>query len=291
MRLNTSPEKQGEPSPCQTPSENSTLGKVNKITVIAFVVFGIGLPAWGETPKEKKQPWPDLSDPTQLTKVIGLALPSERIPYTTKEGQRLYLMPDRKTPYTGWSKKLHPNGKIEDLIHYTNGQQDGPWSRWYANGQRQYDFMMQESKMMQGLGWKPTGEPSPTKIVDGNGPCVGYHLNGRIRFEGTRVKGELEGIISYWYANGAKYWERNFKNGKSNGPAKEWLSMDTPSTSRAGTLSVIPKNPRNLRRHEGQFVNNLKDGDWLEFDDRGIPAVRRTYKAGVMVKTASAYAD
>ena len=86
FRLNISPEKQGEPSPCQTPSENSTLGKVNKITVIAFVVFGIGLPAWGETPKEKKQPWPDLSDPKQLKKVVGWYLVLQQLQF------QLYLL-------------------------------------------------------------------------------------------------------------------------------------------------------------------------------------------------------
>ena len=150
--------------------------------------------------------------------------------------------------------------------------------------------MMKQGKMMSGAGWKPTGEPSPTKIIDGTGPCVGYHVNGRKRFEGMRVKGELEGVVTYWYANGAKYWERLFKDGKSNGPAKEWISASS-SSGVSGTTMIIPKDPKNLRRHEGLYENNLRVGDWIEWDDRGIPAVRRTYKAGTIVKTASAYAD
>ena len=54
---------------------------------------------------------------------------------------------------------------------------------------------------------------------------------------------------------------------------------------------IIPKNPKDLRRHEGRYENNLREGDWIEWDEKGIPAVRRTYKAGIIVKTASAYAD
>ncbi len=245
---------------------------------------------WAEEQKEDTEPWPDLSDPKKLAEILGLAMPAERIPATIKDGERLVYSPDRETLYTGWSKKMHANEKIDDLIHYKDGKQDGPWSRWYENGQRQYDFLMKQGKMVSGLGWKPTGESSPTKIVDGTGPCVGFHLNGRKRFEGTRVKGELEGIVTYWYANGAKYWERRFKNGKSNGPAKEWISANS-SFSRTRTTVTIPKNPTDLRRHEGQYENNLREGEWLEWDDKGNPAVRRTYKAGVVVKTTSAYAD
>ena len=243
-----------------------------------------------EEQKKASEPWPDLSDPKVLATVLKKATPAERLPASTKDGERLLYLPDRQTLYEGWSKKMHPNGKIDDLIHYKGGKQDGPWSRWYDNGQRQYDFLMKEGKMMSGLGWKPTGEPSPTKIVDGNGPCVGYHVNGRKRFEGMRVKGELDGVVTYWYENGAKYWERSFKNGKSNGPAKEWISASAPSLTTRNTVT-IPKNPTDLRRHEGQYENNLREGEWLEWDDKGNPAVRRTYKAGVVVKTTSAYAD
>jgi antitoxin component YwqK of YwqJK toxin-antitoxin module len=243
-----------------------------------------------EEQKEASEPWPDLSDPKKLKEIMGLAMLAERIPVSTKDGERLLFMLDRRMPYTGWSKKLHPNGKIDDLIHYKDGKQDGPWNRWYDNGQRQYDFMMKQGKMVSGLGWKPTGEPSPTKIVDGTGLCVGYHVNGRKRFQGKRVNGELEGIVNYWYGNGAKYWERRFKDGKANGPAKEWIPANAANLPPM-MAATMPINPKDLRRHDGRYENNLRVGEWLELDDRGIPAVRRTYRAGVVTKTASAYAD
>ncbi len=257
-----------------------------KISSIALLGLGF---LCAEEPKEKEESWPDLSDPKKLAEVMALATPAERIPVTTKNGERVLYLNDRNTPFTGWSKKMHPNGKIDDLIHYKNGKQDGPWNRWYDNGQRQYDFLMKQGKMMSGLGWKPNGEPSMTKIVNGNGLCIGYHVNGRKRFEGKRVKGELEGIVTYWYANGAKYWERNFENGKSNGTAKEWISAKGSSIT--GSSLIIPENPKDLRRHEGQYKDSVRDGEWLEWDENGIPAVRRTYKGGIIVNTTSAYAD
>jgi hypothetical protein len=53
----------------------------------------------------------------------------------------------------------------------------------------------------------------------------------------------------------------------------------------------MPENPTDLRRHDGQYEYNLSEGEWLEWDDKGNPAVRRTSKAGIVVKIASAYAD
>ena len=264
--------------------------KAVRFARIGSVALLFLVPVWAEEKTGGAAPWPDLADPEELKEIMELAMPAERIPVSTKDGERLLYLPDRQTPYTGWSKKLHLNGKIDDLIHYKDGKQNGPWNRWYDNGQRQYDFLMKQGKMMSGVGWQPTGEPSPTKIVNGTGPCVGYHVNGRKRFKGMRVKGELEGVVTYWYANGAKYYERFFKNGKSNGLAKEWIPVNSSSRV-SGTTMIIPKNPKDLRRHEGRYENNLREGDWIEWDEKGIPAVRRTYKAGIIVKTASAYAD
>ena len=55
--------------------------------------------------------------------------------------------------------------------------------------------------------------------------------------------------------------------------------------------ATMPENPTDLRRHDGQYEYNLSEGEWLEWDDKGNPAVRRTSKAGIVVKIASAYAD
>ena len=240
--------------------------------------------------KEVSEPWPDLSDQKILATVLEKAMPAEKLPVSTKDSEQLVYLPDRQTLYTGWSNKMHPNGKIDDLIHYKDGKRDGPWSRWYDNGQQQYDFIMKEGKMMPGVGWKPTGEPSPTKIVDGTGPCVGYHTNGRKRFEGRRVNGDLEGIVSVWYGNGAPYWQRNYKQGKANGPAREWISSTNPAIV-SGRVERIPATPGNLRKLEGLYKDGLRNGEWLEWDQEGNPAVRISYKAGVSVGRTSAYGD
>ncbi|MFP6894712.1 MAG: hypothetical protein VCA18_13230 [Opitutales bacterium] len=263
------------------------MGKLSIVSLIALMGFAT---VWSQQRKENNEPWPDLSNAKKLAEVLKLAMPAERIPVSTKDGERLLHLPDRQTLYEGWSKKMHANGKIDDLIHYKDGKQNGPWNRWYENGQRQYDFMMKDGKMITGTGWKPTGEPSPTKIVNGNGLCVGYHVNGRKRFEGRRVNGDLEGIVSFWYANGVKYWQRNFKRGKANGPAKEWVSSTNPSII-TGRGEIIPTNPTKLRKHNGIYTNGLRNGEWIEWDENGLPSIRRTYKAGVIVNTTTGYAD
>jgi len=246
---------------------------------------------FGDEGNQDKEAWPDLTVPSQLAKVIDLATPAEKLPVSTKDSQSLVHFPDRSTPYNGWSKKMHANGKIEDLVHYKDGKRDGPWGRWYDNGQCQYQFLMQEGKMMVGKGWKPNGDASPTRIIDGNGLCVGYHSNGRKRFEGMRVKGELEGIVSVWYGNGSPYWQRRYRQGKANGPAKEWVSSSSRVISVSGGTQRIPMNPGKLRKIEGYYKNGLRDGEWLEFDDQGNPMFRTTYRTGSVVKRLSALGD
>ena len=262
----------------------------NRICAIILAVVSGPALLLSDTIENAREPWPDLSDSKALAKVLEKAMPAEKLPISTKDSESLVYLPDRQTLYTGWSKKMHPNGKIDDLVHYKEGKRHGPWSRWYDNGQRQYEFMMKGGKMMEGTGWKPTGEPSPTKIANGNGLCVGYHTNGRKRFEGRRVNGDLKGIVSLWYGNGAPYWQRNYKHGKANGPAREWISSTNPAIVTA-RVERIPANPGNLRKLKGSYKNGVRDGEWLEFDGQGNPAFRITYKAGATVSRTSAYGD
>jgi len=49
------------------------------------------------------------------------------------------------------------------------------------------------------------------------GPCIGYHDNGILSYEGQLVKGSYEGVWNYYNREGNLEIETNFKNNERDG--------------------------------------------------------------------------
>ena len=54
------------------------------------------------------------------------------------------------------------------------------------------------------------------------GESLEYYKNGKIRFEGVNVSGDLNGIINTYYKNGKIQSEQEYINGKRNGVLKRY---------------------------------------------------------------------
>ena len=63
-----------------------------------------------------------------------------------KREQGLFHVPNSQIPYTGWTKKLHPNGKVALLGALKDGKPDGLWTWWDGDGQKE-----QQSRFKNGV--------------------------------------------------------------------------------------------------------------------------------------------
>ena len=134
----------------------------------------------------------DLGDPETLDKIIAEAIEYKKLQERGEEGEELHYAPDQNTPYTGWSKEMHDNGRINLLYQYKDGKRDGLVTRWYSNGQKRWEETHNEDKLVTVVGWKLNGEKCPhTNVVDGNGVRVRYLDDGTEHGRYTYKDGKL----------------------------------------------------------------------------------------------------
>ena len=99
------------------------------------------------------------------------------------------------------------------------------------------------------------------------GPWVGYHENGQLRYKITYKNGKKEGPWVGFYKNGQLRRKGNFKNGKWDGPFVSYYKNG----------QVISK---------GTFKKGKKEGPWVYYGLDGPVNEQRTgtYENGVKVK-------
>jgi len=89
-------------------------------------------------------------------------------------------MDKRPDGYTGWAKRMymHDDGLIRALGQFKDGRNDGLWTWWYRNGQKDWEETYKDGKLVTAVGWMPNGGKSETNVVNGNGVRVVYNLDG-----------------------------------------------------------------------------------------------------------------
>ena len=96
--------------------------------------------------------------------------------------------------YTGWTKKMHANGQVDNLTYYVEGLPDGPSITWYAGGE-----MLMEAQFLDGKQ---------------EGLWTVWHENGEKKGQGKYKAGVPDGQSTHWYASGDKMGEHYYQEGK-----------------------------------------------------------------------------
>lgn len=134
---------------------------------------------------------------------------------------------------TKTEENYYPSGKIRSVIHYRGGMESGK-SLYY------YEFpntLEIEIEMKKGKR---------------NGEFNRYYENGQLDTHCTYVNDSIEGIETMYTANGRKSQQYTYLHGKKNGPHTAYhLSGDV--------------------KIQGSFKNDMFDGDWHYYDERGVP--------------------
>ena len=89
----------------------------------------------------------DLDDNETRKKIIAEAIDGEKLQWRGKE--ELAYAPNQKTPFSGWTKRMHDNGRISGLYQYKDGKRDGLWTGWHRNGQKAAEGAYKDGKVVR----------------------------------------------------------------------------------------------------------------------------------------------
>jgi len=161
------------------------------LTALFVTLLMVGCASEGDADPVDSPKAIDLDDKETRDKIIAEAINWDGLQYRGKKGERLAYAPNEQTPYTGWAKEMHDNGKIKYLGQFKDGKRDGLFTGWYENGQKQLEANYKDGKIISAVVWKPNGEKCPvTNIKDGNGIKVWYEEDGTEGYRHTYKDGE-----------------------------------------------------------------------------------------------------
>lgn len=73
---------------------------------------------------------PDLDDPKVREEILKEAVLAENLEERGPDGEKLGFQAGSQSPYTGWVRRFHQNGRLVSLCHYKDGMRNGPWACW-----------------------------------------------------------------------------------------------------------------------------------------------------------------
>ncbi len=85
-----------------------------------------------------------------------------------------------------------------------------------------------------------------------NGKYIGYHENGRKKYEENYKDGKMEGKQEEWYKNGQKQYDGNYKNGKKDGKHEWWYENGQK------IYEENYKDGKRVGKHKGWYENGQK---------------------------------
>ena len=136
----------------------------------------------------------------------------------------------------------YPDGRIQSVIQYKGKKEHGKTVYYYQNP----NIMEMEVEMRNGKR---------------NGEFHRYYKNGALDTYCVYENDSIEGVEVMYTANGCKSQETTYTHGRKNGPHTAY-HLD-------GSVKI-----------EGGFKDDLFDGEWNYYDERGIPVGNGTFQNG-----------
>lgn len=76
----------------------------------------------------------DLDDPETLEALVKDTPRQQELERREVDGKKLIFKMKSDQLYTGWTKRVHENGKLAFLIYCKSGLEDGPYRSWSKGG-------------------------------------------------------------------------------------------------------------------------------------------------------------
>jgi len=107
-------------------SEDKSAGKLTKVGVggllAAMKALTTSLVIFVSLNLSFAQKKPNLDDPKVREATVAAAFDWGKLEERGKKGEELYYAPNQQTPYSGWAKYMHDNGRIRSLVHCMDGK-------------------------------------------------------------------------------------------------------------------------------------------------------------------------
>ncbi len=71
----------------------------------------------------------------------------------------LSYMPGNSIPYTGRAQSIDVEGRVIAEGFFCEGRPEGPWTRWYSNGNLREQFHIEGGELRYARHWDSDGEP------------------------------------------------------------------------------------------------------------------------------------
>ena len=196
----------------------------------------------------------------------------------------------------------YPEGQVAEREHYERGVRNGEHKSWFANGNPKSEAIYVNGEP-EGLMtfWYPNGRKEiEGRMVNGNrdGNWMYYNMDGSLQLQvlyrnGVMVKEKKEnGTFREYYDDEQVMSEVTYRKGLREGRFVEyhdngkWVVRTVPADPVMGIPSDIERvlQGQTIKR-EGNYVNDLLDGEVKEYDERGKLLKVTRYTAGEVVGT------
>lgn len=236
-------------------------------------------------------------------------------------GLKQYEVNFRENKKEGLTTNYYPNGKIQSQGWYIDGDQDGDWIEYnekssmtfkgtylendyygttqsfFANGALDYETDYLSGWIRAVHQFDSTGKEINTiTLTNGTGKYKGIYFNGKTRFDGAYLQGELHGTFTNYFVDGTVETVRNYDHGFLNGAYKDFYyggqlysEGQYEMEKKAGLWKTYYKNGKIMR--EEMFIDGDRNGKSVYYFDNGKIEKEVYYKDGLRNGSNKRYSD
>jgi len=246
--------------------------------------------------------------------LLAFLVPGKKVFGQTKKDSLQYYLMDSLKAFTVYADTAKTLNKIDK-----DGKKQGPWEKKYANGSPRYKgyfvddvpvgkfvyFYSQDT--VQAVLDYGNGEKGLAKVTmyypGGNLMAKGYYHHeqkdslwtyydpfGPIVSTENYIDGVKNGVSKIFYHNGNVNEERTWVNGKQNGMWRQFFEDSTIKSlgkyhndSLQGTVTFFFPGGIKICA-QGQYKNDVKNGEWIFYKDDGKILNKQTYSMGRITK-------
>jgi len=152
---------------------------------------------------------------------------------------------------------------------YKDKEKYGLWTKWYEDGQKEYEKTYKERRTQEGLStyWYENGQKKREgtfKDDRKDGLWTWWNKNGQKEKEETYKDRIKYGLKTVWYKNGQKEAEDTYKYGKKDGLTTGWYE-------------------NGQKEWEGTYKDGKEDGKWTWWYENGKKSGENTLKDGELI--------